>query len=249
MPNTSKWSKYKALRRHAELRPVLPETEWMKEASLRRMLGKYPKVVIKPTHKWGGQGILFVSRLDDGSYEVQTDNKTKKLSTLQATYAYINKVKLSPWYIVQQYIPLATVDKRPFDIRVMVQRRHGGGSWTVTGKLAKIAGSGYQVTNARRSRGTVATVKSAFGRSSVNDTVSFEHLEKELDDYALRIARKLQLAYPGIRTMGLDMGIGTDGGVWLIEANFTPMLGLFRQLKDRRMYRTIMAFQTSKATP
>ncbi|WP_157049933.1 YheC/YheD family protein [Thalassobacillus sp. C254] len=46
--------------------------------------------------------------------------------------------------IIQQYIPLAKINKQPIDIRVMLQRSATPEwtIWTITGKAAKIASPG-----------------------------------------------------------------------------------------------------------
>lgn len=49
-------------------------------------------------------------------------------------------------YIVQQGINMITFNKRPFDIRVMVQQKPAGG-WETTGILARVAARNKIVTN------------------------------------------------------------------------------------------------------
>ncbi|WP_335437160.1 YheC/YheD family protein [Neobacillus drentensis] len=48
------------------------------------------------------------------------------------------KFKRKP-YIVQEEIPLASIDECPLDIRVMVQRKRGSQEWHVTGRAVKVA--------------------------------------------------------------------------------------------------------------
>ncbi|MDI4649689.1 hypothetical protein KB449_32475 [Cohnella sp. F6_2S_P_1] len=51
-------------------------------------------------------------------------------------------------YIVQRRLQLARIQRKPFDIRVMVQRKKGHSSnWNTTGSYAKVAARGYLVTN------------------------------------------------------------------------------------------------------
>jgi len=38
------------------------------------------------------------------------------------------------------------------------------------------------------------------------------------------------------------MGLDRNGRVWIIEANFKPMKRLFLKLKDKSMYRKIVAY-------
>jgi hypothetical protein len=218
----------------------------MTEASFNRLLDKYGRIVAKPFLKWGGQGIVFIAAQGNHRYSVKTDKKITVVTGKQAAWSYVRRRKASPSYIVQRYIPLAAANGRPFDIRVMVQRKKGA-PWEVTGKLAKIAGRGWNVTNALRSHGSIVPVETALQRSSGTLLAAAKHIDAELDRVSLRIADRLSRSYPFLHTVGLDMGVDRAGNVWFIEATFTPMIGLFRKLKDRTMYRRIIAYRTKNA--
>jgi len=235
----SKWGKYKVMRKASALRPYLPQTAWFKPEALRVMLSEYGDVIVKPTGGWGGRGVVRVRLRSSGAYDVQAGSSRRTLHSESALIAYLRK-HAGSHAIVQQRIRLAAVGGCPFDCRVMVQRRPKG-EWRVTGKLAKVAGKGYVVTNVRRSQGRIVSLEKAVRMSDIPGA-STGALSALMDDVALQTARQLRKAYPSKRTIGLDLAVDRDGRVWIIEANFTPMLGLFRKLKDRSMYRTILSY-------
>lgn len=99
----------------------------------------------------------------------------------------------------------------------MVQRRPNS-PWQVTGKLAKVAGKGFVVTNIAKSHGYVVTVKKAIEMSKL-PTLKFSNMLKQLDHVALLGAAKLGPSYRRVNTLGFDMALDTKGHVWIIELN------------------------------
>lgn len=235
----SKWSKYKVLKKSNGLVPHLPETSWMKESSFWRLLNKYGELILKPAASSGGHGVLLVTSLGKLKYEVQDGSRKKRIHGKTNLLAYVKK-RTTTSYIVQRRISLASVNRCPYDLRVMVQRRPKS-SWQVTGKLAKVAGKGFIITNMRRSNGRILPVQTAINRS-VLKRISTRNLLSTIDRVALSTAEQLKRYYPSIRTIGIDMGLDVKGKVWIIEANFAPMNALFLKLKDKTMYRKIMSY-------
>jgi hypothetical protein len=243
--SSSKWSKHKVMMKSSALRPHLPETHWMRSAALWKLLSKYGEVILKPAGSYGGSGVIRVRSLGSGQYEVHAEARKTLHAGKEALYVYLKK-RISKNYIVQKRISLAAVGSCPFDLRVMVQRHPGKQDWRVTGKLAKVAGKGYIITNVRRSHGRIVPVTSALKRAGITQR-STEAMLKDIDRVALRAAKQLRRYYPWLRTTGIDMGIDTQGRVWIIEANFAPMLGLFLKLKDKSMYKRIVAYSKGRS--
>ncbi|MDU0199781.1 MULTISPECIES: YheC/YheD family protein [Paenibacillus] len=237
--STSKWTKYKLLRKSEKLRVNLPETEWLKESSFWRLLNKYEQVIIKPTGSYGGHGVIRIKKSGNSEYELQDGAKKKRFTNQDQVNAFLKK-KNGKNFIVQQRISLATVNGRPFDLRVMVQR-HPHSKWQVTGKLAKVAGAGFIVTNIRMSSGKVVSVEHALKHSQLKSMRSADLLA-QLDKVALKSAATLGPSYRWVKTMGIDMAFDKAGHVWIIEVNYAPMLELFLKLKDKSLFRRIKSF-------
>jgi len=204
------------------------------------MLNKYGDVIIKPSASFGGKGVMQVSAEREGRYSLHSDKKVKVFGSLKELSAYLKRKHLHS-YIVQRRISLAKANGRPFDLRVMVQRRKKS-DWTVTGKLAKIAGKGYIVTNIERSKGKVVSVKKAIQSSKISGKYS-KALMSKIDKVALRTAKHLHKYYKWIHMTGVDMGLDHKGRIWIIEANFDPATSLFLKLKDKSMYRKIISYK------
>ncbi|WP_284644460.1 YheC/YheD family protein [Paenibacillus silviterrae] len=238
--STSKWTKYKLLNRSSTLSRHLPKTMWLRESSLYSFLDRYGEVIVKPTGKWGGSGVMRVRKVEGWQYELQRDTKVQTFSSKESLYAYLRS-KITKNYIVQQRISLATVQHRPFDLRVMVQRKRGSSTWKLTGKLAKVAGKGYIITNVARSGGKIVTVEHALQKAGITDR-RLQDILSDIDRVAMLSAKQLYPRYRWVRAMGVDIGVDKSGHVWIIEVNYKPTLSLFNRLKDRTMYRTILAY-------
>ncbi|WP_166240817.1 YheC/YheD family protein [Paenibacillus turpanensis] len=237
--NRSKYTKYRLLKRSAKISRYLPKTLRMSKKHFRSMLSKYKKVIVKPSVGSKGSGVMSVSSLKGGRYKVQYGKKKKTVSSRQAAYSYIRNKSKNRSLIVQKKIRLAKVKGRPFDVRIMIQRKENR-SWVVTGKLAKVAGSGYIITNVNRSGGKVLPLTRAIRSSNIKHK-SKTKIKRKLNTLAVRTAVHLSKYYD-IRIIGLDVGLDRRGKPWIIEANFKPAKSMFLKLKDKSMYRRIMAF-------
>jgi D-alanine-D-alanine ligase-like ATP-grasp enzyme len=124
----------------------------------------------------------------------------------------------------------------------MVQRRSKKSqNWTVTGRLAKIAGKGYMITNVQRSGGRVTSAEKAIRMSDVKGKDEAKQMLKQAEQISVASAKRLARTFTFIRRVGMDVGIDKNGKVWLIEANFRPSLSLFLKL-SREAYNKIKRF-------
>lgn len=238
-----KLTKHKLLAKSPDLISALPKTRSMTKRHFRSLLKRYDKVIAKPSRGSGGVGVISVSSKGRRTYRVHYGTTKKTISGLSPAYSYIRRKTKRTSYIVQRKIALARVNGRPFDARVMVQRKKGSG-WVLTGRLAKIAGAGYIITNIARSRGKVVPLSTAIRKSDIRGA-SVSRIQGRMDRIALRTAEQLRKYYR-IRTVGLDAGIDRNGKVWIIEANFTPSKSLFLKLKDKSMYKRIVGIHKKR---
>lgn len=237
----SKLKKHNCLLKHSGIKPALPDTASFSEKHFYKFINKYGKVIVKPSNSWGGRGVISIAHKGGQTYEMHSEKAKRKILGHKAIYKAIKKKTKGQPYIVQRRIPLAKVKDKPFDIRIMIQRKTGSKKWKVTGMLAKVAGSGYMITNVARSKGYVLPVSKAIKKSNIHRS-SADSLEAKMKKLAVKSAKHLKKYYR-IHTVGLDVGLDSKGKVWIIEANFTPSRSLFKKLKDKSMYRKIKSYQ------
>ena len=150
---------------------------------------------------------------------------------------WIGKKTRGRRYIVQRHLQLAQIQHKPFDIRIMVQRRKGASSsWKVTGSYAKVAAKGYLITNVPSH---IIPVPEALKLARIED----RSLIVKIKQIALLAAERLRERYPKLRQVGFDIGIDRNRRIWIIEGNYWPDLLPFRSLKDSSMYRRILWYQ------
>ncbi|USG68211.1 YheC/YheD family protein [Brevibacillus ruminantium] len=213
----------------------LPDTVLFEPKALWDHVRKYGSVILKPSGGGGGAGIIKLTRLKNGHYRVHSGHERKEIAGKSAVLAHIRSRFRPKPYLIQPYLSLGRINGRPFDVRVMLQRKKEG-PWVVTGWLAKQAGPGFVVTNVARSRGKVLPLTAAVAKS--NCKVSPE-LWDEMKEMSILVGERLGKQYPSLRMIGLDLGIDVNGRPWIIEANFRPSLSLFKKLPDLRAYRRI----------
>ncbi|QQE76600.1 YheC/YheD family protein [Brevibacillus composti] len=240
-PNVGKWSKHLVLLQDEKLHPYLPDTVRFSPEALWSHLEKYGAVILKPSGGGGGAGIIKLTQLEDEKFLVHSGSGKKTLDGRTAAVAYIRSLFRPKPYLIQPYLSLGQIQGRPFDVRVMIQRKKGQ-PWVVTGWLAKLAGPGYIVTNVARSRGKVLPLGTALAQSNCQVV---PELRETLQELALTVGYRLGKKYPTLRMVGLDVGIDVSGHPWIIEANFRPAISLFQKLPDRRMYRQIIGHRSS----
>ncbi|SDX51030.1 YheC/YheD family protein [Paenibacillus sp. PDC88] len=210
---------HRLLSRNSELVPHLPETEPATKHSLARMMAKYSDLIIKPSNGSIGSGVMRLtqrSALWQLSFHPKP-GKWRQIRFKQGRLPAFLPARLTrKEHLIQQRIPLATYEDRPFDLRVTVQRGITG-EWGVTGMFAKLAASKDAfITNVARG-GSAMAVDRIF--SSAFPHVAADKLQSRIHHLALTAAHQLSVELPHIADLGIDLGITAAGELYLIECN------------------------------
>ncbi|MBE1445102.1 YheC/YheD family protein [Paenibacillus sp. OAS669] len=224
----NQWNRYGKLETHqilmndVSLRPHLPGTFEATESNLHTMMKLYDKMIIKPDRSSVGRGVMLLQRSGDRwrlTYPAYISTRNKKWLNLEFKGRRIPSLLKQRFrktqYIVQQHLPLATYQGRPFDMRVSVQR-DGTGDWQVTGLVVKVAAPNRFLTNVAQG-GSVHRLESILAEE-------YPHLQQEcviesIRSFSLRVARQLGQSLPHMADLGLDIGMTTDGFPLFIECN------------------------------
>jgi glutathione synthase/RimK-type ligase-like ATP-grasp enzyme len=237
----TKWNKYKVLREEETLVPFLPETTWYTPENLQQVTEQHNELIVKPSGAYGGNGVMMISKQEVGTFRLQAGKEIVEAADYTELEGILSK-RIGRGYIIQKRIDLATINGRLFDLRVMVQRRTKQSKWKVTGMLAKVGGKGFIITNTKLSGGYVLTAETAISRSNI-PLEKQEELLQELRRVAYQTVKKLQRSYGYITAVGIDFGVDAEGKIWIIEANFAPSVFLFNKLKDKTMFRRVLAYK------
>lgn len=240
-----KRAKTKVLMKSRKLSGFVPETRLMSPDSLLAMLHKYGMVYIKPCYGSEGRGVMKIEKVRNadlsgrkGSYRYQLEERIFTFSNFEAAYRSIRKGTNGKSYLVQKGIHLLTYGKRPFDIRLMVQKNLQG-FWKVTGAAGRVAHPRKIVTNGSQG-GTIYPVEYLL-KEYASPRMRRE-LVKSMNHIGIAAAKQLYNAYPGVREIGLDIALDRQLKPWILEANTMPDPCPFTKLKDKSMLHTIIRY-------
>jgi glutathione synthase/RimK-type ligase-like ATP-grasp enzyme len=238
----SKYSKYNQLLHDDELADAMPETKRFTKITFMEMLSNYKTIIVKPRVGSNGYKVLKITE-NKAQYVLHNSKKEEIFKDVSMLYGRVKKITKSRKFLVQQYIPLAKINDRPFDIRAIVQRKIGF-DWAVTGMYAKVANDGFFITNLR-TKSKVIEVNKAILDSNIDseDEISVEEIHTKLNSIVLKTAAIFGEAFNNHNIWGLDLGIDQTGKVWIIEANSTPGYKGFRMLKNKANYRMIKSIK------
>lgn len=248
MVKIDKWEQYLTLIKNEEIAQLLPETlGFSLQEELWNFVDRYQTVILKPRLGNQGKKIFKITELEKDKFEIHYLNSKKVFIGKDQAYAYVQKNKAPRPYIVQRYIPLANVQGRPIDIRVIVQKQKNSNDWVVTGKVAKLAGKGFFVTNNTISGGSVLPIAEAIKKSNIHILdEDIEKLVSEIERITLLTTNTLETLYQNRSIYGFDIGIDSDGHIWIIEGNLSPSFSHFYKLKDKKMFNTIKKLYRGK---
>ncbi|MEK4229210.1 YheC/YheD family protein [Solibacillus sp. FSL H8-0538] len=232
----SKWSQYQVLSFVDELAAYLPHTQLATTHTILHFIQEHKQVMLKPCLGQWGIGIVQVSWLQGDVFEVHNERKKRLIEGRASLIDYLQTHYLSQKsYLVQERIPLATIEDCIFDARVMVQRENRGSNWEVTAKVAKISSKKYIVTNVATS---IILLEEALQKSKINSDP--QKLLSKLNEICMIGALYLGNCYLDITRIGMDIGIDKKGDIWIFETNLVPDVSLFKRLQDQSIYEKII---------
>ncbi|WP_239618249.1 YheC/YheD family protein [Cohnella mopanensis] len=235
----SKWEIHRLYSRHPELHKLLPPTTLLSKDSLSEYLDKYHSVYIKGENEHTGSGIIKAWKTENGYRYVKVKGEPVNVNSIENLYDMLRDGRPGKSVLVQRTIDLATIEGRPFSIRLMLMR-DGKEKWQHAGMLAKVAGENSVVTNVRRGGGYATTIDNALAKSLGYGHDRIESVKRELIDDGFKLIRYATKSDYRSHETGIDFGIDRKGKIWVIEVNLAyPSYGLFNRLEDKKFYRKI----------
>ncbi|OQP06912.1 glutathione synthetase [Geobacillus sp. 46C-IIa] len=223
----NKWEIYRRLASHPEAQPYLPATAahitWQ---TVDQFLARYTEAYVKPADGSLGRGICHLVKKNN-VYECrfrdeQGETKTALFPTAMALWHHLLANAPLHRYVIQQAVPLMTVNGRPTDFRVHTNKNEYG-QWQVSAIAAKIAGK-QSITTHMNSGGIVKTLEEIFP-----DTAQRETVLTRLHHAALTLSRCLdETSETLIGEIGFDLGVDKQGRIWMFEANSKPGRSIFQ---------------------
>ncbi|GAB6988464.1 YheC/YheD family endospore coat-associated protein [Paenibacillus pini] len=223
----NKWHLFEWLKVSKATQHLVPKTKRLTtESSLQRMLERFPFLYLKPESGKAGKGIMMLKyqrgKLLPYRLKVQNQktNTTYKANSIRRLWARIHHETGATPYIMQQGIELASINNRPFDLRILLQKT-GSGQWGVTGVGARMAGLKSITTHVPRG-GTIEDPQKLL--STLFGAEASSSILNRVRTTAIIIARQIEKGSGYIHgEMSMDLGIEDTGSLWFFEANAKPM--------------------------
>ncbi|MDF2813954.1 MAG: endospore coat-associated protein [Paenibacillus sp.] len=226
----NKWTLFEWLNKAKTTAKHIPATRKMTSSiELETLLKMYPTVYLKPIRGKAGKGIMKVHRTyrhtlrrPEFRLSVQETKGSHvfKSSTIPQLWTKVQEQMEDEEYIIQQGITLARHKRRPFDLRVLVQK-NAKGEWDLTGIGARLAGRSSITTHVPRGGSIDDPAKllaSSFGSAGAR------RILMRAKKASLAIARQIEKKSGHLLgEMSMDLGIDVGGHIWFFEANSKPM--------------------------
>lgn len=254
---SSKWAKTKVILHNPALAAYIPDTRKYSYSALIDMLAVYATVYIKPDRGTYGTGVMRAEQRIVSlapSAQKEEDSKSQappkeekvmyilrygKTAEIFSTSEQLHDMVLSrtqgKLYLIQKGIDLLTHHERPFDLRVLAQKTPSG-LWETTGMLGRVAAPHKIVTNYHNG-GRIHEVHTLF-KEHMDPSESAAAIQ-QLKQLGVQIGGQLELTYPGLKEIGLDVALDQHHDTWLLEVNTLPSIVVFKLFPDKSIYRKI----------
>lgn len=223
----NKWTLFKWLSQNKKTKRLVPVTrKYHDELNLLPLLKKYPFLYLKPERGKAGMGIMRVRRNPAKRLKYLIDVQEKsgnhifRFATQAKLKLKIRELAGNEDYIVQQGIKLLSCNRRPFDLRVLVQKNRKG-EWSVTGIGARQAGELSITTHVPRG-GSIEDPRRLLSATLNPQQARF--IMHKVRRAAVLIAKQIERsAGSELGELSMDLGVDRAARLWFFEANSKPM--------------------------
>lgn len=178
-------------------------------------LSQFGTVVLKPVSGERGKGIYILSR--KGSKFKLGHQKEEKIVTKKQLIKLF-KERLFNGYILQKYISSRSLQGDPFDCRIHFEK-NGQGSWEIAKMYIRI-GIGQKVISNMNQGGGMADPENYL---KANFPDKWKEIYRKLLNLGEIFPYKFEeLRQTDIMSLGIDVGIDSDGKIYVFEANGAP---------------------------
>ncbi|MFD1425977.1 glutathione synthase/RimK-type ligase-like ATP-grasp enzyme [Kroppenstedtia sanguinis] len=216
---------------------LLPTKKLTSTADLISGMKQYASVLIKPNGGSHGKGVAAIVD-QDRSFRVGGRSKTNRpfhliLHSENSLINWVRRFIGQTPYIIQPFLHLKSIDGRPFDIRILVQK-NGEGKWVTTGTAVRTGKPGSLTSNLHgggHAENTEAFLSKNYSPEKAKDILqSIQYLSEN-------VPIQIEQEHGRLLELGLDVGVDRQGNVWFLEANSKPGRSVFLQTGDREVQR------------
>ncbi|ACB85152.1 YheC/YheD family protein [Natranaerobius thermophilus] len=227
-----KWNVYKALAKSEDAVEFQPPSQLLTKSTLKQFIDRYSRCYVKNIYGRGGRQVLKVEK-SKSDFICSTGGKkirNWRFTNLENLYEFLQD-QLGKDLIIQKGISLARLNDNPFDIRVLVQKNIEG-NWVISALSFRVADKNAVITNCAAGAKEICVPP---GENPLGSGLSL----KSLENFTNKTLSALEKYYGPLGELGLDIGLDTNGKIWLIEANSQPSSRGYREAASKEVLRDI----------
>lgn len=234
-----KWNAHRHFSHHPELSRHLPVTVSLTSGALGKLTRRFPLLYAKPVNGSGGKGILRIRRHQQRFEMVGRNGKEGVIRhtahSLEAAERYVLTwaQQQKQTFVLQQGLSLSLIPGMICDSRVLVQKDVCG-QWRITGMVGKQSPDRL-VTSNLQSGGKATSMLTLLTRRFSAEKA--ESIMQSMQHISLLLASHIESRFGNFLEFGIDLGIDTNGYVWIIEVNPKPNRELFRLAGQHDTYK------------
>ncbi|USB33539.1 YheC/YheD family protein [Paenibacillus sp. YPG26] len=233
----SKLLKHRILLSSRRLARHLPAIRPYSPRALLQMLHRYGMVYVKPDNGSMGVGVIRVEARK-GYYTFHQGTRPVTCRSFRELAVRLGRIIRRKRYLIQKGIHVLRHKGRPYDFRVMIQRRPDR-VWEPTGIAGRLAHPRRAVTNGSQG-GTIYDPIDLLRRPAGKRRA--KRLLRRMDRMALLTSAKMARRYPFMNELGLDIAVDRKLKPWILEVNTRPDPCPFTLLPDQSLIRRIIAY-------
>jgi len=219
LPN--KWNIYQALKKDSELAFYLPHTEEATSSTnILKKLVKEKQILLKPVSGSMGNGIigLFINQNKIETITHHGRNADKNVFTSKsAIINWLNKLLATNSYLYQPLLSLQDQDNRPYDIRILLQKNEDG-KWHELGRGIRKGQQGSLISNISGGAEIIAFNEWIKTFTANERLLLLENIHTIVNF----LPRILEMNFQPMFEIGVDLGMASDGSVWILDTNSKP---------------------------
>ncbi|KAA0546559.1 hypothetical protein FZW96_15055 [Bacillus sp. BGMRC 2118] len=204
------------LLKSTSVRKFLPYTCRLRSyESLLDVMKNFPSVYLKPTNLSRGNGIIKMTKKENGIEIRSRKNETFIVSSKEELQSYLHSLIKKRKYLIQQDVSYKEPKGRIADFRVYVQK-DATKEWNCSGIICRLSKPGSIVSNYKYTESILS-----FHEASDKIFRFSELQEKELENIIIEITKRVcrQLEEKGqiLSDVAIDVAIDPSLKVWVLE--------------------------------
>ncbi|KQL55094.1 hypothetical protein AN964_17320 [Heyndrickxia shackletonii] len=217
--------------KNTQLKPLLPDTIFVGEDSnaFQQFIHTHKRLYLKPTKSSQGNGIKLLTVEKDNRFQIRTNAKIEYLTTLPVLIRYLENHCLKQPYIAQEAIDSDLMNGKKYDFRILSHFEKN--KYKITGIGVRMAKTDGITTHVSKG-GEIFPFQPKTHKRLIHD------FKRIVDECGKSLSHDLGF----FGEFSMDIGMDTNGKLWIFEVNAKPMKFDELEIERNKMTKLIRLF-------